>query len=364
MKHIKLLCLSALTAAAAIVSPAVSAETREIEKRVLFELYTGMWCGNCPRGHAAAENLQKQYPERAIVIMYHFNDELQMLNPAKFPVDCKGMAPRSTLDRGRFIDPYFGSAGSGYGILTDMKKALKVTSPIGIEVKAEWDNSRSNTICATAELFSESEIPAGTKVEFVLTAGGLYDESWYQHNYLSGTSSLYQIEEVNRFNTGPQVMVIEHDDVCMISSLALGNSPVAEINGKEASASYEFNLLNARSRINSGNATQRFLAIEFPENLSVIALVTDKDGKVLNCHRVRLDKGLNVSVGSVADDAACNAIGGKGEISLYGSTEFCVADLSGRICAEGSLSGSKTLSLPAGVYAVRIGSKSFKTIVR
>lgn len=365
--------ITAVSAAIAIVgASAACAQAEELtpKKHVLMEIYTGMWCGNCPRGHAAAENLQKTYGDEAVVVMYHFNDQLQTIKPERFPLDCKGLAPRSTLDRGKFIDPYLGSSGSGYGILTDFKRARKVSTPIDITIEAEWNHENPNIINTSVSLRSDSPIEEGTKVEFILTGNGLYDENWMQHNYLSGTTTYYQIEETDRFSQGPQLMSIEHDNVALISSRARRDTPLAVIDeGKTtATASYSFNLISCKSQLNNGNDSERYLAIEFPHHLNIVAVVTDAADNVINCIRTEeLGESGTVGVSTLENDYAASVSSANGQLHLTAPTgcPYAVFSLDGTIISQGHTTGQPlVIHVRPGIYVVKTGNRISKTIVK
>lgn len=63
----------------------------DIHRRILVEESTGMWCGNCPFGEVALQNLEEQMPEDIAVISVHNDDALaypaydQFLSPGGYP---------------------------------------------------------------------------------------------------------------------------------------------------------------------------------------------------------------------------------------------------------------------------------------
>lgn len=50
----------------------------EINRRVLVEEGTGMWCGNCPYGEIAVENLTETMPDQVAIISVHNGDALAL----------------------------------------------------------------------------------------------------------------------------------------------------------------------------------------------------------------------------------------------------------------------------------------------
>jgi len=59
-----------------IMSMLMSLSVFRQERKVLFEQYTGTWCGWCPYGYEILEGLLTQYNERIIPIVYHSRDDL------------------------------------------------------------------------------------------------------------------------------------------------------------------------------------------------------------------------------------------------------------------------------------------------
>lgn len=54
----------------------VSNHAFPINRRVLIEEGTGMWCGNCPLGEVAIENLEENFPDNVAIISVHNDDIL------------------------------------------------------------------------------------------------------------------------------------------------------------------------------------------------------------------------------------------------------------------------------------------------
>lgn len=72
--------------------------------------------------------------------------------------------------------------------------------------------------------------------------------------------------------------------------------------------------------------------------------------------------------GGVEETAArtATAIGGKGVVRLYSpqAAEAVVCNMQGQLVARAAVEGEATVTLPAGIYAVRIGGQTAKVIVK
>lgn len=74
----------------------------EIGRRVLLEEGTGMWCGNCPYGEIAIENLTETMPDQVAIISVHNGDALAMADYTELLA--LGGYPNGRIDR---IDKVF-----------------------------------------------------------------------------------------------------------------------------------------------------------------------------------------------------------------------------------------------------------------
>lgn len=155
------------------------------KKRPLIEEYTGLWCGYCPRGYVALEELNEKYGDDLVCVSYHNDDELEVMRDAQFPIanfTDRINYPSSQIDRETIQDP------------SDVEMLLSGYSsriaPASIDVNAEWGNEDHTSIRATANLnFIENFDSHDFRLAMILTADGVGNERWYQNNYFAGTSS-------------------------------------------------------------------------------------------------------------------------------------------------------------------------------
>jgi hypothetical protein len=62
--------------ALALITTVASAQTPT--KKVLLEEFTGSWCGWCPRGIYAIQQLEAKYPNSFIPVSFHNSDPMQI----------------------------------------------------------------------------------------------------------------------------------------------------------------------------------------------------------------------------------------------------------------------------------------------
>ena len=93
--------------------------------RAVLEEYTGTWCGWCPRGFVALEEMNRLHPDDFIGISYHSHNNgsttrepMEILAPSQFPWNSDQLGgwpgyPCGVLDRTAVCDPFFGFGGIG-----------------------------------------------------------------------------------------------------------------------------------------------------------------------------------------------------------------------------------------------------------
>lgn len=152
--------------------------------RPVYEEYTGMWCGYCPRGAVWMAIMKDLYPDDWIGISYHYNDDLQMLNTSDFPmvISC-------------YPSGYFDRQGSNYtsSLESPWQSRCIVEAPANIELDAMLDADGENILCTAEVVFSKDAVGDNYEVEFILVADSLYKDNWYQKNfYAVGTVTGYE----------------------------------------------------------------------------------------------------------------------------------------------------------------------------
>lgn len=58
--------------------------TRKMDKKVVIEETTGAWCGNCPMGTIAFEEIEKRHPGQLVAIAVHDGDAYELANYSQF----------------------------------------------------------------------------------------------------------------------------------------------------------------------------------------------------------------------------------------------------------------------------------------
>lgn len=255
--------------------------SKEGTRRTLVEEYTATGCLLCPRGTAAIEALTKKVGEKAVVLGIHqFNNNDPMYLDGKnyFDNQCY-LFPSVILDRNDSQDP---------GTIIDTFDGINSKPTYAdVEVSGCW-NEDGTAVEAYADIIPLTN-NMGVKVAFVLKADGLTgpEAEWAQSNaYAWDNPDNYEnlpfYEELKKFMQGGEygeMSPIEgfvHDNVVIASSYKNSNTEVPPLtnisDGQTKRCSYTIPL----------NVNDILKKAIIPEKVSVVAILEDKDGKVIN----------------------------------------------------------------------------------
>lgn len=256
-------------------------------KRVLLEEGTGTWCSACPRGAAAIESLNSLYGTRVIAAAYHAGND-PMSTGARLPASFSYF-PGAVLNRGDIIDPYYGddhTLSQAFAIRPLVDEALDLPAEASVEVMSEWIDEAHDMLDVSAEtVFPEGYSGKFYKMLFILTADGLKGPSplWDQANGLANWNQDSYDENMKAWAAkGNPIVGLEYDHVVLLANAAYEGVPLPD--AMEPAETFlargTFNLKKAVSVFerNKGESL-----VQDENKLSVIALLVDADGHVVNC---------------------------------------------------------------------------------
>lgn len=177
--------------------------------RALCEEYTALWCGWCPQGIIAMEEINKRFRDDVVVMSYHNADNLSVTG--NYPMSVPGL-PSLSIDRMSLLNPYNGTHSQyDCGILWDVEERMQNIPLADIEV-------RNIEISAGDISFDIVTVPmveiadAHYQLGYAITANGL-TSSQLQTNYYSGRSG-YKGTLLERFVNMPSyINGLVYDDV-------------------------------------------------------------------------------------------------------------------------------------------------------
>lgn len=269
-------------------------------QRVLLEEATGTWCSACPRGTMAFKALGKLYGSRFVGVAYHGGKD-PMVTSFEIPFTFSGY-PSASLDRGPTIDPYYGDQKSQtdpFYINVNVDQTLRNSPRAGIEASAFWADPEATRIDATAKVkFLEPAEAEGCKVEFLLLANGLKGDTayWWQVNGINDRDPAALDEVLAPLaGAGNPIKDIAYDHVAVIARHDQIALPEADSDGFH-SIPYSFNPAEAVSAFDS---TAGESLIQNRENLAVVVMLLNPEGKVINCVESHVENAGDSSVGAV-----------------------------------------------------------------
>lgn len=245
--------------------------------RPLMEEFTGLWCGWCPRGFLAMEEIGDVYGDAVVVACYHSGDAMEVTSQT--PINISGY-PSASVNRNKQVDPYYGSTnGTNFGIFQDLNKAIDGLCEAEIEVSATLSG---NTVNAEASVtFIDNFNNANYQIGYLLISNGLTSPDWVQHNYFSGDPAY--------FGTPLEVLTTWPADVKDL----IFNDVVIDANAMfGVPASLPSNIVTENTYTNnySFDIEDNYL-VQNPDNLVVAAFVINKStNKVVNSNKYLFSK--------------------------------------------------------------------------
>ncbi len=277
--------------------------------RAVMEEYTGCWCGYCPRGWAAMEMLNEEFPEDFIGLAYHSDDPMEVTR--NFPSKVSGF-PMCHIDRASGeLDPFLGTGrqGTAFEIKEHWENRCKVTAPADVDIAAELSADGSTVDVTSAVYFPIPPKESGFKVEFVLVADSLTGspaDGWIQVNYFSGDKNYEAYEMMHPFINGGQYLGnLYYNDVVVASSRLLDDDallPTEIGEGDRFPLTYRFDLTKVQNI--DGKPV-----IQDRRNLRVVALLVAADGTIVNANKAKVNSDEFVASGieSVRTEAAAES---------------------------------------------------------
>lgn len=320
-------------------------------RKVVMEEFTGTWCGWCPRGMAAINKLQRDFPEDFIAIAVHGNDTYE--TTSYYPIlNTVAGFPSALINRIVETDPYYGLNEENYGIkdLVESVKTLPTEAQIGVSSKLSEDQKE---IQITS--YSKFNVSMPDASSYVIAYVLLEDKLMgMQTNYYSKSmSSQTGFTEANLpaellpyYNSSSSFLATYNDVAC----------DIYDAWGIEGSMS---------GAIQSGKAKEHSYTIPVTSNIknlknvSVVALLMDAmSGEIITAEKAKLGEEKLTAIGAItmnkmnADIAATE---GAVIVTATNATAKVYA-IDGKLLATQSVNGTATIPTNAwsGTVIVRV----------
>lgn len=318
----------------------VKAIDKGVKRRVVFEEWTGTWCGFCPRGIWGMEYMKENYPDDFIGIGVHYNDDMQETDYITSLVNTGYVAgfPGGLADRMLTANPSpndfvalvkevggekgFGDISIDARYIDEAEKTLEISG----NAKIVYDRANVNDILAKSQY----------RVSFVITENGV---AGTQANYFAGGG--YGL--CGGWESYPSSVNWKFDDVARLIDTFDGVDgllPAVMEKDKEYAFTHQIKL---PSNVKVGS------------NIDIIAmLVNTTTGFIENAVKIagpqRVASIDAITAGGSASAVAVSA--GAGEITVAG--ECAVAEVYGfNGVRVAEISGAGSISVAPGLYVVR-----------
>lgn len=312
------------------------------KRNVVIEEGTGTWCGYCPIGIVAIENLKEKYgnDEQLIPIAIHANDMMEIASYQQMAKDYFGGSyPRAVVNRDTIAIGNFYPEPS----LTDYayNYAKQITAIAKVAVNAVMSADCKSVNVSTITNFAlDTENTYSVALAIAKNNVGPF----YQRNYFYDYSEGIEMGGWEKLEEWVERM---YDDV------ATFYENIGDISGNKAGVDYALDYtIDMKDIVNNGKLTL------------VAMVINNETGGIENASTVKLDSDSFVESVDYDTDTI-NVIGMQGLVKIENAQGVStIYNAAGTIVAKTENQGTLTFNLPAGMYVVKSGNKTSKVLVR
>ena len=167
-------------------------------RTVVFEEFTGTWCGWCPRGAVAMNKLEESCGDDYVGIAVHSGDPMYTADYYDLLAAFNPIYPTATVNRIlKDVDPYLAyqtTAPAKFDGMTLFREGQQQPTEGTVKLEARWDSPAKNVLTVnTQTTIAVNYTDAPYALAFVLTEDGMSGEGqdWMQCNYMAGMSATY-----------------------------------------------------------------------------------------------------------------------------------------------------------------------------
>lgn len=340
-------------------------------KRVVIEEGTGAWCGNCPLGILAFENLHKIYGDLVIPVAIHngdvyaYDDYLKYLGMSAFPCGTVNRIDTVYAPAVSVEGKYSFVSAEGNKTFEDIVRrelAEPALSDLNI-AHAIYDKSKNIVEIETTLKYAMDMASINQNLLFIVTENGLPGA---QRNYLYGTEDPLLGEWGKNGKYGESVVEIDYNEVARKVLGSFSGIP-GSVPGK-ATANQEIKYLYQYQMPAN--------VVDWANTEVVCVLIDGNTKKVLNAAKLEFSEGVAGVDKISASDNAVNIYGGDASLNivLSDASEASVAiyDMNGTLVGLHNIAASagevvrlETANL-SGLYIVKVvtpGASSVKKVI-
>ena len=342
------------------LTKSIVAVSSQVDKYVVIEENTGTWCGYCPRGTVAMDNLHNNEP-KAIEIAIHDNDPMEVdfyntMARISFP-NFIGF-PNTAVDRVYGEDPK--------DVSTDVNKRKVIFPPASVSF--DEVNVQGNTITVKPRITMVANMTGNYGIAVVITEDSVKGTgpSWLQLNYYSSASNNKNLIDGNGVNWRNLPKLVDQSTVfggynhvarALANNQFEGDSaslPGILVDGQSYSYSYTINYDPSWDM----------------SNLHAIAMFIDKTtGEIYNAMETPItgqanvvEESLNALSLIVYPNPASYQVNVTFTIASKSNTQVTVYDMTGKVVSNkalGEVVGTQTVTIntsqfEAGFYLLKV----------
>lgn len=250
--------------------------------RPLFEEYTGLWCGFCPRGYIGMERMKELYPDRFVALSYHGRQRDPLECTETTPNNVSGY-PKAYINRELSLDPYYGSGASQeeLGVRNDWLEYANRTTIAEVDAHLGWTDENHTAVNCYARVRFVGDYPdSDYRLSFALLADGITQvdgTELLQSNYFKGDYNVTG-SDWDKFVYGEEKVNIPFNDIVVAYNDQWGvpgSLPTDIQAGEYYGYSYQYSLpLKNKYGVE---------VVSDYTKLRCVAVLTSSDGKVINC---------------------------------------------------------------------------------
>lgn len=317
--------------------------SQSFPRKAVMEELTGTWCGWCPRGAVAIENLKRDYPNEFIAIAIHgpsdSNDPFKAASYMEL-ADAGFGFPSAILNRLTVVDPYYGfDTNVNYGIkdVVDIITKLPTEAQMGVSSTLSDDESQLEVTSHIRFALNHDECPY--MVGYVLLEDKL---TGVQANYYSSqVAQQYGITEAGLPADLKPLYQKKYQYTNIFEDVARG---IYDCFGIEGSLSGAI----SRDQVKTHTCTIELPAnIKNIDNVSVVALLFDNiTGEIIAAEKAFVGEAVLTGIETVTENemnASVKAVAGNLVIAAQNATAN-IYNAEGKLLHSEAVNGEATVS--------------------
>ena len=311
-------------------------------RKVVMEEFTGSWCGWCPRGAVAIENLKRDFPNDFIGIAVHGPEGSADPNVSETYAPLLDEAPgfpAALMNRITVVDPYHGLGNKDYGIkdIAEYIMVLPTEAQMGVSSTLSEDKS-------------EIEITSYTRFNVSLPDAPYYVAYAFMEDKIKGSQTNYYSYEL-----ASQTGYTEADLPDDLKPLYQKKSTYGTIFNDVAREIYDvYGIEGSLSgSIQKGELKQHTYTIPVPSsirnlgNTTVIAMLLDAyTGEIIAAEKAKVGEATLTGIETLSNssmNADVKAIPGELIITASNATAS-VYTIDGKLIASRYVNGTASIS--------------------